>query len=419
MLKHPMLNFKKIMNNKGMTIIEVLVAAGLAAVVGLGITTMMQNMFIEQKKTVLFATLKDLKYRIENTVRDPSAWSNSINAAGYNTSSRFADLRALPAGSVDITGVTYSTPEKVVLFDGSNALSMNLLGPAATAGNGFTETGAVCTTFSAVASSGVDACPISYRILIGFACPGAATACGNPQMRILGRLLYNPATGGLLNRFRSMINPIASIDITNLNSNSIGKYDAIVERTLTMGNRAFTIASQFIAPLGNASVGCSPTNGGGQCTVGGTFDYHPRASINGWTLLLDNPSLVDVSLSPVRNFRLKEAGGYACTITGAAFATGGLELQLYNETTGAVIASAATVAGRWAESSLTIDTKFNQTTTDNDYVIKQRCDDNLALFPTDLGVTYCTLGVIPSAGYAAGIRTNILTVNCYKFDKNN
>ena len=405
-------HLKAVFNNRGVSIIEVLVAAGLASIVSLGIATMVQNMSIEQKKTVLLSTLKDLKNRIEYLARDPNSWSQTVNVStGTNNSNAntFGAIRNQAA--LNIAGLTFTTPEKLILFDASGAIAMNLLGPTDATGNGFTEAGASCTTFNAAAGAGDDACPLSYRLLIGYQCTGAATTCTNPQIRIVGRLVFNPSTTGILNRYRILIAQIAGADISSTAATALGKYDAIVERTPTQGNRSFVIAVQFNST--SATANCT-NNGVGLCSVGAAA-VHPRSSTSGWTAVVPS-SLVTSSGA---NFRFTESGAYACNITVPAFATGGFYAELYNATTATSVASATTTAGLWTQASAIIDTKFNisetAVSTPHQFQIRQRCDAIPTAGPSgDANIGNCTLGAISSGSYNG--TSNIITVSCYKFD---
>ena len=103
-------------NIKGMSLIEVLVAAGLAAIVSLGIATMMQNSFKEQKKIVLLATVKELKARQENLIRDPNAWSKNLNLVGtLNSNALFVGLKnnCVTAFPCNTTAAPASSPSGV------------------------------------------------------------------------------------------------------------------------------------------------------------------------------------------------------------------------------------------------------------------------------------------------------------------
>lgn len=392
-------------NNKGLSIVEVLIAAGLTAIVSLGVATMMQNASIEQKKIVLFSTLKELKNRIEFLARDPVSWSQSVNIATgtYNASAAFNSMRAQTSVSI---ANPFATPEKMILFDAGGAVSMNLLGTETSGSgfNGFTESGASCNTFSL--DTGNDSCPISYRLLIGYQCPNSAASCNTPLVRIVGRLVYNPSPSGTLDRFRNLVSQNATTDISN--PATLGKYDAFVERTPTQGNRSFSLA--LVKTITNATPDCA-NQGAGTCSVG-TYSLHQLTSLRNVGGSATIPNIVG------SGFQITEPGAYSCNIAVPAFATGSFSARLakFNGAT-TEIASASTFAGLWSQSTAVIETKFNVSNTGvtDVYTIEQRCD---ALPGGTPSANQCTLGVVPSSVYYGpiGFEYPVVTINCYKFD---
>lgn len=420
---------KQIMNINGMTIVEVLVAAGLASIVSLGVATMMQNMFIEQKKVVLLSVLKEQKTRIEFLIRDQNSWNQTINCtstttpacATFNSTALFTSLRSSGA----TTKVNYASPEKIILMDATGAIAMNLLGPSDTAGNGFTEGGGSCTTFSTTA--GTDACPISYRMLIGADCATGAS-CSNPQLKVVARLVFSPSATGTLNRFKTLVAQVSGSSIVDGPINDGSRYDVVVKRTSSQINRFFSISSYKQGATGSPTG--APANsdctgyGAGVCTVGGAFANHPLLAgaypNGGWTKDDDLNNLVTTSGA---NFSFTETGVYSCMISVPAYGTLGFSAELYKS--GGIPASvtaASTIAGRWSQASAIIDTKFNVSSTADTYTIRQRCDTNTtspapASPQGDPNVSQCSLGLVPSSAYGTPIK--IITMTCYKLDKSN
>lgn len=393
-------------NVKGMTIVEVMVAAGLASIVSLGVATMMQNMFIEQKRVALFATLNDLKVKITNNINDPNAWAKTMAA---NTS-----LSCL-TGNTTCTATT--TPLKIILKDGANNTAYDLLDWSSTGSNGFTEGGANCTGFSAATGSGNDKCPISYRLVIDMKCPSPATTCTNPQLKITGRLIYNPSTTGTLNRFRSLI-AVGSLTSTaeGASPSNDGKYDIHVLRTAVQTNRTFKLVMQkdgTATPSDDSPQHCG-TDGAGTCSTA-ALTLHPLS----WKLLagndlagiLETPTIV----TPSQSIRFKSnfTGPYSCTIYVPAFATQGFTAEFYNATNGVSIAQATTTAGLWAQSLAVIETKFVAEAGKN-YQLRVRCQ---ALPPVTGGYNpaNCSLGMHPQP-YTGTV--DIVTMNCFKIDTN-
>lgn len=394
---------KLLKNSKGLSIIEVLVAAGIGTIVSLGIATMMQNSMTEQKRIQLYATLKDLKLRGQMLMQDPTAWSNTINGA-LNSSATFTSLK----NNTAVTQVALTSPVQIVFYDSANQVAMNLFGPITTtpySGNGYTIAGTSCSTFT---STGSDDCPISYKLLLSATC-SSGVSCTNPQLRIVGKLLYSPKSGGLLEKFSGALNlkPPTNNDISDT---SIGKYDIVVNRTSTQVNRYFKIATSLSA---TGTYTCASA-GGGYCTVAESI--HPgttAGATNGWHIVDDPYSLVTVNgTSGNINFNVK--GTYSCTINVPAFATQGFTAKLYNRTGPTMIASASTTAGFWAMSNAVIETKFNVGSTTDNYQLWQKCDAVPTSQPGDpqVGIGNCSLGM-NTAPYGA---IDVVTMNCILVD---
>jgi hypothetical protein len=402
------------LNNKGISVVEVLVAAGLAAIVSLGIATMMQNSFIEQKKITLFNTLKELKLKIEFTIRDQNSWARTISDTTHNTNAMFDAFRATT--DVTVSGATYTDPLKIVLYDGAGNLAFgpnsdDFLTWADAGTAGFTETGSRCDTFS---MAGNDACPISYRIVFAADCGGPAF-CLNPQLKVVARLVFRPSPNGVLNRFTALI---GSGSMTSIADGTVeGKYDVSIRRTATQVNRSFKIAARkvggaaAIAYIGFSS-NCA-SNGAGECTP--TITQHP-ATVGGWYFPDGANTLVTLNNS-TGTFTINEIGTYQCNVSMSAFASGGLSGFLYRS--GAPLASGNTVAGKWSGSTMSFDTRFVHPTVTQTFDIRQQCISGPPTVTTDPGadanIELCTLGM-DNRGYYGLPGTDVVVVTCSKIE---
>ena len=188
--------------------VQALIASAMASLVSLGIVQMIQSAHDQQRRTQILSTLTEMKSRIETIMRDQQSFGNTMNG---NSTEPFISLKA-GNGNVNVAAIGLANPQKFWLFDSSNWTTSDykLLGPGDAAGpyNGFTERGVPCATFYPTLGSGNDACPISYRLLIGATCPAASpTSCRNPQLKLVARLVFNPsnATNSSLNKLRSLI----------------------------------------------------------------------------------------------------------------------------------------------------------------------------------------------------------------------
>ena len=402
-----MRKFKSYLNEKGITIVEVMVSAAMTAIVSLGIATMMQNSFKEQRRIVLLDTLKNQKMKLESMMRDQAIWNATMNSDTHNPGGMFAQMRSSSA----VTEVSYTTPVEFKLVYTDNSLAYDLLGPGDSSGSfaGFTEKGQSCTGFNPADGSGTDSCPFSYRLMIAAECanPGASS-CVNPQLKLVARLVYNPGTNTALDSYKNFISPVVTSGTTVMEAVQDSRYDAVVKRTATSVNRSFRLVSRFTPTAGSCA-----TAGGGVCT--NAFSVHPRTTTSGWAIEYDPHNLVSATTAS-RNFQFREQGYYGCIISAPGFATDSFTLGLVNSTadpTGAnPISTAQVSAGRWSQGTAVIDAKFSVNTTSNAYSVWQSCGANLAtISPAD--TTNCTLGVFTNYN----VLTNVISVNCYKIDR--
>ncbi len=402
--------FNIVRNNRGMSLIEVLVSGAMTIIISLGIASMMQNSFKEQRRVVLLDTLRNTKTRLETMVRDQAIW----NATMTGNSGSVALFTALKAGTA-ATQVAQATPVKFKLYNADNTLAYDLLDTASTSGNGFTEKGGTCTTFNTTA--GNDECPFSYRLLISAACATGAS-CTNPQLKVVARLVFNPSPTGSLANFVNLVSPIPGSSIADTIQDN--KYDAVVKRTSTAVNRSFRIISGFIPPSG----GCTAAGLGGAGICGGTPSttqiVHPLTTggtlnTGQWTDsangAFDTYDLVNPTPGGGAGaFRFKETGYYGCLISVPAFATQGFQAYLMGG--GVQIASSAVTAGLWVQATAVIDAKFNVQSVATDYTIEQKCDARPGGSPS---ADYCTLGF--GSNYGASNYAAIVTMSCYKIDR--
>ncbi len=401
MLKHPFPFLKETYNNnRGISIVEVMVAAGLATIISLGVATMMQDMFIERKRIMLMATLRDLKTKIESNIRDNGSWAKTMAA---NSGTLGCLINNTVCTAVYTPG---ANPPKIILRDTADQVAFDLLDWASAGANGFTEGGAPCNTFSATAGGGNDNCPISYRLVANMWCPGAAATCTNPQLKISGRLIYNPSTTGVLNRFRGVINT-GDLTSTADGPTVAGKYDVNVKRSAVDTNVTFRYALKKAGGGSAPGIGNCPVEGAGTCNVG-AMAIHPLAN---WTRVSDTESLVTAS-GQTLTINANQGGPYHCTITVPAFATMGFTADLYNATDGVVVASASTVAGLWSQTAAVIDVNF-VAASGKSFIVRQKCQ----ALPGN-GANNCTLGMA-SDPYTPGVANEqeIVTFNCVRLDK--
>ena len=397
------------LNQRGITIVEVLVSALMAMIVSLGVATMMQNQFREGRRTSLMYAMAEKRKTIDFMLRDPNLWSALVN---NNANPPFTTLRK--TDGTPTAEIAYTTPVEFQIYNAGAVptVKWDLLGPSDISGasrNGFTEKGAECSTFVVPPASGNDSCPFSYRLLVAADCAGAATSCTNPQLKLVARLVFNPSSSGALANFAGTIGAVSGAVISDTVAD--GKYDSVIKRTSTSINRSFKITSGFTPAAGCAS---TTQGGGGLCTTVGAYGaIHPRTaqaeaipSTGHWddTGGNDPADLVTIPAGAGGTFRFNETGFYGCVISVPAFATNAFTTYLM--TGGAPIAQATVTAAPWSQSVAVIENKFYVTSTSADYQINQKCESAAA--------NYCSLG-IPSSTY--GSHQVVVSVSCYKLDK--
>lgn len=413
--------FKFLKNTKGVTIVQVLIAAGISSAVSLGVVQMMENTRRTQRKIQLLSTLQEKKMQIESLIRDQASFNNTII---FNVG---APYDALKSGGL-VTEFSATSPVKMVLYDasGADASKLDLLGPADVTGYGFTEKGTVCSTFNAGASAGNDNCPFSYRIMMSADCPifdpVVETTCRDPQLRIVARLVYNPSAEkmGVLMTWDKLI---AQTDGWDISSDTVGKYDVMIKRTASSIGRSFQISSY----VKNGGTLCTVTGamaltnvwGAGACTSSTTAAVHPTSFNHGWVKDSDPHTLVTtnaVSTGHQSRFRFNEIGSYICSVKAKALDCNGFIIELYNESGATTIAYASTVAPEFSETEARLDTTFNVGSLTDNYVIRQRCERSLSNpVPADRTSTEnCRLGFSTvSGGYGPFAP---LSVTCTKMD---
>lgn len=402
------------MSQKGMGMVEVMVAAAMAAMVSLGVATMMQNSMKESRRVQLLDTLKNKKILFDNMMRDPDIWNRTLNC---NAGVPFTQLKTTNNST---SAISLATPVEFQLYTGNTSaceLAYDLLGPADTTGPGFSEKGTVCSGFNSTAGSGNDNCPMSYRLLVGVECMNAAAACTNPSLKLVARLVFNPASSGVMGNFTNFISPVAGSSIADTVVDN--KYDSVIKRTGTSINRSFRMISGFTPNPG----GCDAPNegGGGLCSTVAGGAIHPRTQgantgVGMWDDATtargayDNYNLVTINPAGTGTFKFNETGYYGCTISVPAFATQSFTAYLRNVSASSVVAEQSITAPQYSSGVATIDAKFNVTDTQHGYAIYQNCQED--------GVSdsyqYCTLG-IPSTSY--GTFQTLITTTCYKLDK--
>lgn len=379
-------------NQKGFTIIQVLVGAFIAAIVALGVAQMMVNSRITTRRINLLNLLREQKLRIEYLLRDQTAFDQTLNGT-LNSAPIFTALKT----SALATELSYTNQAtKIVIYDSAGVPVYDMLPPIAVSmpatANGITEKGNPCTSFNPNPGAGNDNCPISYRITMGADCLGPATTCFDPQLKIVARLIYNPSTSqySTLNQFRNLI-PASGTNTDSIADTQIdNRYDAVVKRTASSISRGFKLTAYYDSTGGGA----------GACT--GAFAVHPRAAAGNWTVDYDPHNLVSASLG---TFNFKETGYYNCSLWEVAYGVNGFTYRIYNVTTASAKGTGNGIALPNAEVIGRLDTSFLVSPTTDVYRADVKCDIPVGI--TDLG---------PPHSAAIGTSYPVMSVQCSKVD---
>lgn len=360
--------FKRILNKKGMSLVEVLVAAGLMAIVALGMGGVITSMNKEQNNQTRLATMRELKTRFQNIITDQNAWNKTIQmngGAGQPMQCLLEHTSCTPGSAFDLT--LYEPSGTAFFIPPPYATS-----PVAAGSRGFTDKGVPCNTFD---GAGNDACPISYKVIWE---PLCTAPCRNPLVRVTARLLYSPTGATQTTAFS-----LGTGAITN-NEAGAGKYDVVMKRSSTTVNRSFALAIRVTSAGGAV--------GGGDCpnsfTVRGNSSLPPAGQYPAWTEDSDDFNLV--AKDDTTGYLRIQPGTFSCKVTATGWAVGSFQIQLRNVTDGAIlndsIASASTSATSYTQSVATSNPIIS-ISAPKDFVLEQKCQSTAPISKFGMGLT--------------------------------
>ncbi len=173
-------------NQRGLSLIELIIAAGLGCVVLLGMGFVLVQTAEVQNRTYSLTQIDEFRMNIIAVLANDLALQRTVEAnssIGAYSSGRMECLRAVTAcvdGGTEIRDQTFTLVDAngVVVVDGASATS------------GFNAKGAPCLDFND--TTGSDSCPFRYDLTWTAICnPGN---CINPLIEFKVRLRYKPAT---------------------------------------------------------------------------------------------------------------------------------------------------------------------------------------------------------------------------------
>ncbi|MBC7465461.1 MAG: hypothetical protein H7256_05665 [Bdellovibrio sp.] len=280
-----------------------------------GIMTMLENSRLHQKRQTILSNVRELQARIEEVLKDPQAWRNTLMDT---TNSSMGCLRTINTAAT--VACTTGPKTIVVLRDSANNIVIGNLpdwSMATYTSDGFTESGSPCSTFS---TSGNDACPFSYKIIWE-----PRSGIVDPGFRITARFLYSPgatstkmplSVGAMSNNPATdtpAINGVSvspTLKVTNgpsyglfVHDDTVGKYDVVLWRT------AFTTIVSFRA------VSVSTSN----CST---------ASITRSGFSAANDPFLVLGAPTTSQIKIKYSGTWDCDIVATGNEVGGFQAQL-------------------------------------------------------------------------------------------
>lgn len=228
------------LNNKGATLVTILVAVGIIAVT---VTAINSGVLSAMK----------VKSRINNDF-NISEYRGQIIASLANAGSLSQTIAANPAMSCEKNKTDCSafkntdTPITVLAADGTKLTDPN------NAAFGFTHFGAVCNSFSS--TSGNDSCPFKFEISWRPICPTVGP-CTNPQNRFRGTLTAKGVKADYsqlkITKFNFLIYPAKYDNTMESNCNAIGG-------SFNSGNGSCTLPLAGMCPNGQIVMGVDATS---------------------------------------------------------------------------------------------------------------------------------------------------------------
>lgn len=167
---------------RGFGLIEVIVVVAIISIVALGIATMMQDMFSQQKKASQRNALNSTKARLIEILQSPRGWELTV---GHSSNDTY--LGCLRVGGTCADG--FSSALNIIDSSGASYY------PSATATAGFRSDGSTCNTFSTATPD--PSCPFRWAFTWTATCPVGTDPCPSPDVRIVGQFSYSAGPTGL------------------------------------------------------------------------------------------------------------------------------------------------------------------------------------------------------------------------------
>jgi prepilin-type N-terminal cleavage/methylation domain-containing protein len=271
-----------VLRQRGFVLIEVMAVAGIFAVMVTVVAAWVAYMQRNREQQLTVTSLATLQSKIYEAALAGTSWQRTV--ADTNN----AEMACLRNNTACVAG-NYN----FALHDANNAVIYD----SHLATNGFSISGAACTSYAA---GGNSLCPISYNMYWSPNCAAlGALPCINPPINITVNLLYSPGPAT-----RAIINPTV--------------YYIFVSRG--SGTRYEPVIVEYAPPAGSLTIG------EGTCsTVGWTARQLNTIVRDDGSNIAVNPAGTTVTLRP---------GTYQCRATAPAYEVGQTKILIWNATTG-------------------------------------------------------------------------------------
>jgi hypothetical protein len=340
------------------------------------------------------------KNRFENAILNPTSWANTLTASStvlnVNTNCLVRQVANSNCPAVTVKGAGYlTTYQELILRDGATTpVNGNVFYDGTAGTNGFTESGAACTTFT-TAAAGNDACPIGYRV----SWAPQSTSDVSPKITVYAKMIFNPSDS---NPFKTFLN--ASASSTTINT----KYDVAIDRTGITTAKVFTLSYPKTV-TGGAGSNCT-TGGFGTCSTAGYATFAAAGTI------VDPYGLTDKEFNP-GFLMIQQIGKYKCNAKSYAFGTDGayLEIKLSGPMSAVYEASTFASKANYGYSTIIMDTVLDVTVTNTRIQLLQKCDSLPTSSPVyEASPANCSLGFSGSS-YSL-LPVDRATLNCILID---
>jgi len=178
---------KEITASSGFSLLEIMVAMGILAVASYFLISLLQTSLKGSTQTNVTVQAEMIKRNLVNNFTNDPSWINTVN-----NNPSLACLLPLYAGTRGGSTCAAGSIPNIIVMDGAGLFYDSTI----SANNGFDPNGVVCPGgFNS--ATGNDKCPFRVDITVNLTCP--AGGCGDPQIRITGKMTYAPASPAFKN----------------------------------------------------------------------------------------------------------------------------------------------------------------------------------------------------------------------------